>query len=151
MNIIGVFLEKDVDCVCVSEMIEIVGELEESMDRKVSDSATLLLKGLSERRGDGRKGNDEHSLSLSGLTRQREKERREKEQALKENERLKKENENALKENERVKRENEKALKENERLKQKLACSIQLPSSESFYLFSLHYHFLFLFLFVSPS
>jgi hypothetical protein len=46
MKIVGELTGGDSECVCVSEIMEIVGELEESEDEKVSDCATLLLKRM---------------------------------------------------------------------------------------------------------
>jgi hypothetical protein len=131
MKIAGELIRGGYECVCVSEMMEIVGELEESMDEKVSDSATLLLKKLYSRREGDEK--ERGVVTVSGLIREKEKERKEKEAERKEKEEEREEKEEALKreqqkrkekEKEREEKEKEKkakeiAMKENERLKRK--------------------------------
>jgi Ca2+-dependent lipid-binding protein len=112
MKIAGELIGGGYECVCVPEMMEIVGELEESMDGKVSDSATLLLKRLY---GRGKVGEKERlSVTVSGLIREKDKEREDKEAEKKEKEEgLKREQkERTEKEQERKEKEEEKREKE---------------------------------------
>jgi neutral trehalase len=132
MKMIGELNKGCYECVSMAEMIESVGELEESMDEKVSDNATLVLKKLYGRR----KGDEKErvSVTVSGLIREKEKEKKEKERERKEKEVERKEKEHALKENESLKteldeiRENERLKKENEDLKKKQSLT-ELPRS----------------------
>jgi flagellar biosynthesis GTPase FlhF len=149
MKIIGALSEGDSECVCVSEMMEIVGELEESKDEKVSDCATLLLKRIYGKRAK-RKGNGSGGVSASRLIRENERERKEKEEALKREEREKKEKEKEKKEKESERKEKERSLKENERLKKENEFLRQKqnpshsPSKLGDISFFLQFHFLFL-------